>query len=388
MRRSSVDSASQSSRNASGGWTREHRHLTTDVPPISFGFRVELEDFQVQEVPAYPPSGEGEHLLVHIEKRGIPSDQAAKRMARAFGVSSRDVGMAGRKDARGVTRQWFSFPGVEASLALEFEDENLRVLEAARHGNKIRRGHLKGNRFQLRLRDLDPARDADVQRVCAAVQRHGMPNAYGPQRFGARGDNADMGALLLQEGRAAHAAALGARKPSAISKTLRTLHVNALQSRIFNRVVAARLEHPGGISSVVLGDLAQKTDSGGIFLVEDDTDARRAAEFEISATGPMHGSRMDDPAGEPLAIEEAALAVEGLSRSAFGSAGALSQRGTRRALRVRVGDLATMREGSDVLLTFGLPSGSFATTLVEELEKRSLSVSEGIEGPSGGPGCR
>ena len=371
-----------------GGWTQEHRHLTVDVPPIAFGFRVELEDFRVDEIPAYLPSGEGEHLLVHIEKRGIPSDVAAKRLARAFDVAPRDVGMAGRKDARGVTRQWMSLPGIDAARALEFEDESLQVLEAGRHGNKLRRGHLKGNRFELRLRDLDPDRDDDVQRVCAAVSEHGLPNVYGPQRFGARGDNADMGALLLTEGRGAHARALGAKKPSAISKTLRTLHVNALQARIFNRVVAARLEGPGGVSGILLGDLAQKTDTGGIFRVEDLADAERAQRFEISATGPMHGSRMDEPTGEPAAIEAAALAAEGLEGSVFGSGGALPQRGTRRALRVRVLELSSARDGSDVVLTFGLPPGSFATTLVEELQKRSHSVSGGIGGPSGGAPCR
>ena len=176
-------------------------YFTADLPGIGGVLRTTDEDFRVDEVPAYEPSGAGEHVFARIEKRGLTTPHAVKAIARALGVRERDVGVAGMKDRYAVTTQWVSLPPPvtpEAVRALAID--GVKVLEAIRHGHKLRTGHVRANRFKLRVRGVDP--DA-IERARAILARlaeaPGAPNFYGEQRFGRDGDNAAKGRALLAE---------------------------------------------------------------------------------------------------------------------------------------------------------------------------------------------
>ncbi len=163
--------------------------LTNAAVPIPGRLRATPEDFQVDEIPAYLPSGEGEHLFVRFEKRGLTTPEAVRRIAVALGADARDAGWAGLKDRNAVTTQWASFARADRDLALSATVDGVRVLEAARHGNKLRTGHLVGNRFTLRVRDVPSDRHADVGPLLDELARTGVPNYFGEQRFGVEGRN-------------------------------------------------------------------------------------------------------------------------------------------------------------------------------------------------------
>ena len=178
--------------------------LTRDLPGTGGLHKATPEDFIVDELPAYSPSGEGSHTFVRVEKRGLTTAEAVARLCRALDVSPRDAGAAGQKDWQALTRQWISLPDVDPARALAATADGVRVLEAARHGNKLRTGHLAGNRFTLTLRGVAADGLARARVIIDRLVNHGLANYFGPQRFGARGDNAVRGKALLstEEGRA------------------------------------------------------------------------------------------------------------------------------------------------------------------------------------------
>src|SRR5262245_5302680 len=170
---------------------------TRDLPGTGGLHKATPEDFIVDELPAYAPSGEGTHTFLRIEKRGLTTADAVARLARALDVQPKDAGTAGQKDRQALTRQWISLPGVDPERALALTVEGVRVLEAARHGHKLRTGHLAGNRFTLTLRGVVPDGLARARAIVEWLATHGMANYFGQQRFGARGDNAARGKQLL-----------------------------------------------------------------------------------------------------------------------------------------------------------------------------------------------
>ena len=172
--------------------------LTRDVLPVAGLARLEPEDFVVEEVPLYPFSGSGEHLYVTIEKRGIPTPEAIRRLARVFGKRDRDVGYAGLKDAHAVTRQTLSFQLVDAARLEGFSDPQIKVVAVTRHANKLKLGHLAGNRFTIRLRGVSLADEPSVRAVVEQLARDGAPNFFGLQRFGARFNSHRLGAALVR----------------------------------------------------------------------------------------------------------------------------------------------------------------------------------------------
>ena len=335
-----------------------------DAERVPCVLRETPEDFVVEELPLYPAAGAGEHLFVTIEKRGIDTGRAKRHLSERLGVPVRDIGHAGLKDARAVTRQRLSLPGVEPAAALAVEVPGLRVLEAIRHPHKLRLGHLAGNRFDLALRGVAPAHEERLAARWEELVATGVANRFMDQRFGRHGDNAELGRLLAQGDEAAFreaARARGHRRPAA---GLRRLLVSAWQASVFNQVVEERRSWPGGVGTVVEGDLAQRHDSGGLFLVEDGTvEAERAARGEISATGPLPGPRCRAAEGAQGELEAAVLATEGVPPDAP----ALRGWGARRALRARLGAASLSVEGDTVRLCFDLPPGSYATAVVDEL---------------------
>ena len=333
------------------------RWLTADLPGIGGVLKAEPEDFVVEEVPAYPPSGRGDHVFVEIEKRDLSTPEAIRRLARALGVREADVGAAGMKDRRALTRQWLSFPrpaSPEAALALAVD--GVRVLRAERHEHKLRTGHLRANRFVLTVRGVAPELAGEASRraeeILARLGRPpGAPNFYGEQRFGARGDNAARGRALV----------LGDRpKPPPRDGREKRLLVSAYQAALFNQWLDARLLD-GLYARVLAGDVLEKTDTGGRFETSDPAvDQARLERGEIVPTGPMfgHAMRTPTPGTEAAAREEVLLRAEGLSLPDF--ARVKLAEGTRRPAGIAVADPRVRGIQAGVVLEFTLPSGAYA----------------------------
>jgi tRNA pseudouridine13 synthase len=328
-------------------------YLTPELAGVGGRIKSEPEDFVVHEVPAYLPSGAGDHLFVHFEKRGLDTPAAVQRIARALGVDPRDAGYAGLKDKHAVTRQWASFFKGDVDKARALDVDSIRILEASRHENKIRTGHLDGNRFSILVRDAEHAPDR-LDAIATAIARTGAPNYFGEQRLGAE---------TLARARAW--LVLGERPPR--SRFDRKFLPSAFQSTVFNEVCAERVER-GELAVAIDGDLLRKEDSGGLFTTDDLDDARaRVASFAVSPTGPMVGPKMRAPLGEAARREaavfermEVASAVPRLGKHAPG---------TRRSLRIRVRDLGFEYGEHGLTVRFELVAGAYATVILREFQK-------------------
>jgi tRNA pseudouridine13 synthase len=377
-------------------------YLTSALPGTGGTLRTLDEDFAVDEELPYAPSGAGDHVFVRIEKRGMTSPDAARAIARALGVRDREIGIAGMKDRRAVTRQWMSLPppvAPEQALAAVTEPQGVRVLEAHRHPHKLRTGHVRANHFVLRVRGAVPGAVERARAILAALaEPPGAPNWYGEQRFGRDGDNAARGRELVTQGHRSDAGqdpqdasargnpggVVGARRLGR-DRRLDRLMVSALQSQLFNDWLIARLAD-GLYRTVIAGDLLHKR-GGGMFASDDPaTDAARLAAGELVVTGPMFGDRMRRPAdGTPAAAREAAiLARHGLDLPAFASVRAIAE-GTRRdaAIEVRDASVTGGVDGDDSTLevAFTLPGGAYATAVMREVMKDPAQpVDAGPEG--------
>jgi tRNA pseudouridine13 synthase len=320
---------------------------------MSYTLRATPEDFRVDEIPLYPPAGHGDHTFVLVSKRLRTTEEVAADLARAAGVAARDVGYAGRKDRRAVATQWLSVPGLDPARARDLMLAGASVLDAVRHPHKLRTGHLRGNRFELVVRGVDAALwERGRLRLDDCLAR-GFPNRFGEQRFGSDGGNARRAVELF-----AHGAPRGRRREARFL-------VSALQALAFNACLDAR-ELP--VHRLEQGDVAVRHDSGGLFPVEDVArESARAEAFEISATGPIFGTRMPRPAGAVLARELRVLAEHGVDLGRLRAPAGVSLRGGRRPLRARPGDAGHALAGDALRLWFALPAGSYATVFVEAL---------------------
>jgi tRNA pseudouridine13 synthase len=344
-------------------------YLTSELPGIGGVLRGTDEDFVVDEEPAYLPSGAGDHVFVRIEKRGLTTPQVVRAIADALGVKDRDVGVAGMKDRRAVTTQWLSLPPPvvpEAALALALP--GVRILEAARHPHKLRTGHVRSNRFRIRVRGLPAGAAPELaQRARAILERlaapPGAPNWYGEQRFGKDGDNAARGRELVS----------GARRPGR-DRRMDRLMVSALQSELFNAWLAARVAD-GLYGHVLAGDILHKRGGGLFDCTEPAVDEPRLLAGEVVATGPMFGDRMRrHAAGTPAAERESAiLSAAGLPPDAFAQVRALAE-GTRRDAAVPLADAAAdAADDETVEVAFTLPGGAYATVIMREVMKPSAA---------------
>jgi len=240
-----------------------------DLPPLTRTprtggtLRHAPEDFQVDEVPLYLPSGEGEHVYLHVRKTGHTTAHVLRELGSQLGLRPQDIGVAGLKDRHAVTTQWLSVLGKAERRLERFALDGVEVLEVSRHTNRLGMGHLKGNRFTVRVRGAHGTADL-AQATLDELSRLGIPNYFGPQRFGLGGLNAEEGLRVLRgESRL--------RDPA-----VRRFLVSSVQSLIFNRFLALRLER-GLFDALLVGDMAKKHDTGGVFEVQDaDTESLRA----------------------------------------------------------------------------------------------------------------
>lgn len=376
-----------------------HDYLTAEIPGTGGRIKDRPEDFLVEEIPAYEPCGRGEHIYLLVEKRNLSTLHVARMLAEHFGVRRDAVGVAGLKDKVAVTRQLFSVhtPGKGPDNFPSFTREGVTIHWVDRHTNKLRRGHLIGNRFIIRIRGVEPSRVRLAYRSLSLLARLGVPNRIGPQRFGHLGNNHLVGLAMVlgdhqraldellgpsaahreaqpvarrlyAEGRFAEAfeafprslhterrvlAALArGAKPkgalTAIEQVQRSFYFTALQSAVFNRVLDWRLtteaDDGGGIATLHRGDLAFRHDSGSVFAVESDPDEeliRRVGAFELSPSGPMWGHRMMRAAAQSRTdeVELAALREFGLTPELLAAHAAKTwsaEPGERRPLRVRL----------------------------------------------------
>ena len=323
---------------------------------LSARMRSVPEDFRVEELPSFEPSGSGEHLLLTVEKRGMNTAYAARLLAEWAGVQEMAIGYAGLKDRHALTVQRFSVhlpKRVAPDISLLEREGELRVLDHHWHSRKLPRGALAGNRFGLLLRDVKGVPDAIDQRL-ARIAEAGVPNYFGEQRFGREGDN-------IAQARSMFA---GRR----VRREQRGILLSAARSQLFNRVLAARVER-GDWDRALPGEVWMLDGTRSVFGPQplDEALDARLQQMDIHPTGPLWGRGALRSADDVAGIENAALADEeslalkkGLERAG------LSQE--RRALRVRAGGLEWTRPAPGTLsLTFSLPAGSYATAVLAEL---------------------
>ena len=172
--------------------------LTADLPGIGGVLKQQPGDFEVEEIPAYLPNGAGEHLFLWIEKTGITTEQLTKHLVRTLRISNRDIGVAALKDRQAIARQFISVPAKCQEHLAAVESPEVRVLTATLHQNKLRTGHLRGNRFSILLRDVLPDAAETALRIASRLQESGVPNYFGEQRFGSAGETSDLGFALLK----------------------------------------------------------------------------------------------------------------------------------------------------------------------------------------------
>ena len=345
-------------------------YITPEDPGIGGKLKAEAEYFVVEEIPLYEPEGEGEHIYLRLTRDGWTTRDIQKALAKLFRLKAVDVGYAGLKDKQARVTQTFS-------LALRDTDEEavagsvrdalpFEVVWAKRHKNKLKSGHLLGNRFRILVGEPHEDPLGRAKAIRRNVAERGLPNFYGAQRFGTRGRNEEKGREALM-GR-------GPRE-----RWLRKLLLSAYQSALFNAWLVERIRK-GWFETLLQGDVAKKTDTGGLFEVEDAVvESERFRERAITYTGPIYGAKMRWATGKPGDLEREVLAsrevsVETLNRARIN--------GSRRTARLFVGDLEIEEHPKGACFNFSLPKGSYATSLMREFMKSEEGLPDPTEGES------
>jgi tRNA pseudouridine13 synthase len=391
-------------------------YLTADQPGIGGQLKVAPEDFFVEEIPLYLPSGQGQHIYVEIEKRDLSTFAAIKLIARALNISPREIGYAGLKDARAVTRQMLSIDRVAPEAVETLKLPNVKTLRVSRHHNKLKIGHLAGNRFVIRVRQVTPEAQPKAEAILATLIQKGVPNFFGEQRFGHRSNTHLLGETLVRRDAAEFVAEyLGRPQPqetahiqaarqlvdegqwgeafaqwprnlsderqvlAALVRTngqpevafevldtkLKSFFVSAFQSQLFNELLANRLDR---LDQLENGDVAYIHSKGAAFIVRDATvEQPRADRFEISPSGPLFGPKTLLAEGEPGQRERAILTARGLSLADFKLPG-LKIQGARRPYRIEVKQAKTWWDDG-LMVGFELQPGAYATTVMAEIMK-------------------
>jgi tRNA pseudouridine13 synthase len=336
-----------------------HWRAAALAPPRAWGAPVTAgrlrsvpEDFVVEEILGFEASGAGPHALLTVRKRGANTEWVARELARVAGCKPFEVGFAGLKDRMAVTTQAFSVPRGrrDAQEFLGVMGEGFEVLAAAAHQRKLPRGALCGNRFSIKVRELhcDPAR---LRERIAALAAGGVPNYFGPQRFGR--DAANLAAVL-------RAAGDDRQRGGG-----RGFVLSAARSVVFNAILAERVAD-GSWNRLLPGDVANLDGTGSVFRVEhvDPGLEARCAEFDVHPTGPLAGEGESLASGSVRELEES---VAARFPEALAMVRAERMRSERRPLRMRVSELAHEQRDDVLWLRFTLPAGSFATAVLREI---------------------
>lgn len=351
------------------------------VPPAGGVIGSEPEHFLVEEIPAYPLSGSGEHLFLWVEKRGVTTPEVAKRIARLASMRERDVGYAGLKDKNAVTRQWFSICTKEGDSEPWELGEGVSVLAVTRHQNKIRTGHLIGNRFIITLTDLPDGALERARSIAEILSKNGLVNYFGPQRFGFRGQNlaqafewlAISGAQSelvpespvetgerVEEARGKRQR----RRKKPVGRFENKMLPSVLQSEIFNRYAHARSLRK---DELLLGEVVRLHEAGKHFIVEDlEKELPRFQSGDLHLTGPLIGPKTLCAQHDARQIEEEILVELGLTPQQLETLGRAAP-GARRDLRLYPENVVVESKNDDqIQISFGLPSGAYATQIIRE----------------------
>lgn len=349
-----------------GATAAEQRPPTAHgAPPVQGRLRTVPEDFVVEEVLGFEPDGAGAHVLLTVEKRDANTGWVASQLARAAAVAVRDVGWSGHKDRNAVARQAFTLPWspqVSLESCLAFAGEGYRVLGAARHGRKLRPGSHRANRFALRVRGVDGDTAALLERL-EVVRARGVPDYFGPQRFGRDGANLTR----------ARAWAAGGAPPR--DRAVRGFALSAARSQLFNAVLAERVRR-GDWDEVLPGEAVILDGRRSFFRATevDDTLQARCRAMDVHPSGPLWGRGPSPATAAALDVEAAVTALEpGLC--ALLEAEGLEHE--RRALRLPVRELRWSLNGGELSLEFELPRGAFATAVLHELLCNAWDLPDG-----------
>jgi tRNA pseudouridine13 synthase len=350
-------------------------YITADLPGVGGQLRATPEHFIVEEAPLYLPQGEGQHLYVSLTKTGLTTKEMQRQLERVLQLRAGDVGYAGLKDKVARTTQFFSISldrrgsGQIDEIVKRITSElPVTVNSAQWHTNKLKAGHLLGNRFFITVSGLDISADEAQRRATAIVtqlQQSGAPNFFGPQRFGRDGGNIVKGQELLLE------------KRRVADRWLRRFLLSSVQSYLCNCYLAKRLA-AGAFDRLLPGDVAKKYDTGGMFDVVDiDAEQVRYQAQQISFTAPLYGPKMWAAKGEAGELETSVLEEAGLSLAHFQRA---RVDGTRRLGRLLIADLQAKCSEAGLVVQFFLPKGAFATTVMRELMKTDLADMPELDG--------
>lgn len=339
-------------------------YSTPELPGTGGLLRAAPEAFIVEEIPLYEASGAGPHLYVNLTKEELTTREVQRGLAEAFNLPYRAVGFAGMKDKFARATQTFSLlvghvddSFVRTAPARIIEKTPVTVNWVRLHRNKLKKGHLLGNRFTITV--SQPAVDCELalkraQTVVAQLHRRGLPNFYGPQRLGRHGANVRRGWELLR----------GEKRMA--NRWLRSLLMASVQSHLCNRYLALRQQR-GQFTTMLVGDIAKKYDTGGLFVVEDQAaEQRRYEQEEISFTAPIYGPKMWEAEAESGEMEREILLESGLAMESFTRE---KMMGTRRLGRLRLNDLTVAPGEDSIVVRFSLPKGAFATTVLREVMK-------------------
>lgn len=350
--------------------------------PIEFHFRQSPRDFVVDEIPLYPFSGEGEHLVLHVRKKNLSTWQMVDIFSNHLGIKGRDIGYAGLKDKNAQTKQYISIPKKFEAALENFEHEGIKILDRVYHNNKIRIGHLKGNRFFIRLKKVTPVAATKITQALRIIKRQGMPNYFGFQRFGIGGENYKKGQAILE----------GSLKER--NKKLSQFYVNAYQSFLFNDWLSRRIEiskmvdgfgidellsvlplpkeeiltmkaqkHP---FKLIHGDVMMHYPYGKLFNYEEESEVERFEKKDISFTGLLSGKRATK-----------ATLLAGEIESSYDTI-TTGIDGARRYGWIFPEECEGEYKENEAWyeLHFTLPKGCYATVLIEEIAKREIQSDE------------
>ncbi|MEA3404941.1 MAG: tRNA pseudouridine(13) synthase TruD [Pseudomonadota bacterium] len=321
-------------------------------------YKQSAEDFVVEEQIAYGLSGEGEHLWCWVEKRGENTDWVSHQLAKWANVPTSRIGVAGQKDRHAVTRQWFSIqlPGREDPNPKDLELDTVKIVKMVRHQRKLQTGGLKGNHFQLVIRDINGQCD-DIEQRLEAIRSQGVPNYFGEQRFGKYGNNLPKATAFFKG------------ELTRVKRNQKSMYISAARSWMFNLILSERIKQ-NSWNHFVTGDVVQLEGSSRWFEDDNSTDlAERVEQADLHPTGAMLGRGELPSKGLVLELERQVIEpyaewITGLDE--------LGLKQDRRALRVMPENvtwewLDKGSENKSLKVCFALPSGSYATMVLREL---------------------
>lgn len=322
-------------------------------PVVRGRIKLVPEDFFVSEQLSFEPEGSGQHLLLRVRKRAANTEWVARRLADLAGISTRDVGFAGLKDRHSVSEQWFSLDLPQGAPVPDFGPcaDEFQVIAVARHSRKLKRGGLKTNHFKIRVKELQGDGD-EVQHRLQSVRAAGVPNYFGPQRFGVDESNLRLAHAMLVEGqRIKH-------------RARRAFAYSAARGFLFNLVLSRRIEEESW-DHLLPGDVANLDGTRSTFTVgEPDAELEaRVGQMDIHPTGPLWGAGESQAEGQVLGLERAECGAHplalGLEKSKLSPA--------RRSLRLPVRELEWSLEPGVLTLSFRLTAGGYATSVLREI---------------------